>query len=298
MLPRFARLSRAVLLPALLLPLALAVPGVARADDAAVCLRTNENSQKLRREKKLKEALEELKVCSQTSCPGAIQRDCTQWLREVEAVLPTLSFSAKDQKGGDLTDVSVSMDGQLLLQQLDGSAVPVDPGKHTFTFSRQGEPDTSQDVLVNEGDKARKVEVRFQGEAEKPSGPRYSSYPFVFGGIGLAGLVTGSALFIVGKNRFPSECEGDLPEGEKGLSACRTDDDNLAKRANSAITQSNVGMGLMIGGGLVLAGGITWFLVETFTGSEKKAEQSARRAPAPRIVPTFGLGTLGVQGTF
>lgn len=302
MLLRPARSYR-LALSALLLPVVLSASGVAHADDTATCLRTNENSQKLRREKRLKEAVEELKVCSRPSCPGAIQKDCTQWLREVEAILPTLSFTAKDGGGNDLTDVRVTMDGELLLQQLDGSAVPIDPGKHSFTFSHEGEEDQTQQILVSEGDKARKVEVRF-GKSNGGNGGtggdgrHYSPYPFVLGGLGAASLITGVALFVVGKNRFPEECKGSLATGNGGLAECRSENDDTAKRANSAITQSNIGTGLMIGGGVVLAGGITWFLIETFRTPEAKKAEEARRSRGPQVKPVFGLGSVGLQGTF
>ena len=297
MSPRSARLPWARALPALVVTLALGHPAPAHADDTAVCLRTNENSQKLRREKKLRDAAQELKICSQPSCPSAIQKDCAQWLREVEAALPSLSFSAKDAGGGDLTDVRVAMDGQLVVQQLDGSAVPIDPGKHTFTFSHEGEPDLTQEILVNEGDKARKVEVRFSSGGVSQAagaGSRYSPYPFVLGGLGVLGLATGAVLFGVGKGRFPDVCKGELPKDPSGLGQCGTTDD--ANRANSAVTQSNIGVGLLVGGSVVLAGGIGWFLIETLSKPARTGPgESAHRV---RIVPTIGFRSIGVQGSF
>lgn len=303
--PRFVCLIRALATTAsavsavVLVPLVLATPGLARADNTATCIATNENSQKLRREKKLREALEELKICSQPTCPSAVQRDCTQWMREVEAALPSVSFSAKDGAGTDLTDVRVDMDGQMILQQLDGSSVPVDPGKHTFKFSHEGDAEVAQEILVSEGDKARKIEVRFKGgaKAEGSEGPHHSAFPFVLGGVGVAGLITGTALFVVGKNRFPNECKGDLTKNADGLTECGSGD--IPNRANSAVTQSNIGIGLLVGGSVALAGGITWFLVEQFsTPATETPAEAARRRLKPRVLPTFGLTSVGVQGTF
>lgn len=295
---RIARLLRATLLAA---PAAsafvLGSVSPARADNTATCIATNENSQKLRREKKLREALEELKICSQPTCPSAVQRDCTQWLREVEAALPSLSFSAKDGAGADLTDVRVDMDGQLILQQLDGSSVPVDPGKHTFTFSHEGDAEATQEILVSEGDKARKIEVRFKGGAKASAeSPRHSAFPFVLGGVGVVGLITGTALFAVGKGRFPDECK-EAPENADGLRVCGQGD--TPNRANSAVTQSNIGIGLLVGSGVALAGGITWFVVEALaTPSADTSARASRRRLQPRLVPSFGLTSVGVQGTF
>ena len=298
-------LSRSLLAWGSCLLLVSSLSGLAHADDRE-CFRTNEKSQKLRREKKLTEAVKELRICSQPSCPNAVQKDCSQWLREVEAVLPTVSFGAKDQSGADLTDIRVAIDGEPLVEQLDGSAVAVNPGKHTFTFSHAGDPDSSQEVLVSEGDKARKIEVRFQGNALPPvadagSSSSHSAGPFVLGGIGAAGLVGGIVLFAVGKGNFPDECAGELPTDAEGRRECRTKDQAVTDRATSSNTQSGIGVGLMVGGSLALAGGIGWFLVEAFSApaAPAKAEETARRAaPKPRVLPTFGLGSVGLQGTF
>lgn len=298
MVSRLVRLTRVQCASVLLASLVVSVPSFAHADNTAECISTNENSQKLRREKKLREALVELKICSQPTCPSAVQRDCTQWLREVEAALPTVSFSAKDGAGNDLTDVRVDVDGKLVLQQLDGSSVAVNPGKHTFTFTHEGDAELTQEVLVSEGDKARKFEVRFKGNARVESAAQHSAIPFVLGGIGVASVITGAVLFVVGKNRFPDECRGELAkDAATGLEQCGTGE--IPNRANSAVTQSSIGTGLLVGGSVALAGGITWFLVETFaTSSAEKPTDAARRRVQPRILPSFGLRSVGLQGTF
>ena len=40
--------------------------------------------------------------------------------------------------GGDIFAVRVSMDGAALVSRLDGSALAVDPGQHTFAFAADG----------------------------------------------------------------------------------------------------------------------------------------------------------------
>jgi hypothetical protein len=74
------------------------------------------------------------------------------------AALPTLVFVAKDGDGNDLRDVDVSMDGQALATS-DGTAVAVDPGDHSFTFTKEGLPTSQSEVVVREGDKNRRVQI-------------------------------------------------------------------------------------------------------------------------------------------
>lgn len=264
-------------------------------DDVGKCLDANQSGQSLRKDKKLREARDQFKICAMSSCPTPVQRDCSRWLREVDEILPTVAFSVQDAKGKDLSDVTISMDGQSLLGQLDGTSVAVNPGRHVFVFSVAGHPDVTEEVLISEGDKARKINVRLKdGEGDKgPSssgGARYSPYPFILGGVGAVALGSGVALFVVGKNRFPDSCrdEAALPKGADGKPTCPE-----GTLANSSITQSNIGIGLMIGGGVLFAGGVGWFLYESFA-KPKEPTTTAR----PTIRPTFGLGHVGLQGTF
>lgn len=293
MLPR-----RLALLAAL--PLAIfasTAEALAEPVSAEVCLSTNDKAQSLRAEKKLREAREQLKVCSQTGCPSAVQRDCAQWLREVEAALPTLSFAAKDASGNDLTDVRVAVDGRVVVEELDGSSVPIDPGKHTFTFDHEGDATVTQELLVNEGDKARKIDVRFgapsagdNAEAPQQGGSTYSAAPFVLAGVGTLAML-GGFIFMANRNAaIPEECK-QIPGKCNGVA----EGDPKLDEATRLKNQSYVGLGIGIGGAVALAGGIAWFIAETVTAPKRDAASSSR---APRITPLLGLGYAGVGGTF
>lgn len=283
---------------------AFAQGGRAGAVSTETCLSTNDKAQTLRNERKLREAREQLKICSQPSCPSAVQKDCSQWLREVEAALPTLSFAAKGADGGDLTNVRVSVDGRILLEQLEGSAVPVDPGKHTFRFDHDGDPTVSQDILVNEGDKARRIDVRF-GPAEPPpgaspaagekvpasSGARYSPYPFLLAGAG-AVLMIGGFAFMANRNaEIPDNCKR-VPGRCDGVE----NTDPILKEATSLKNQSYAGLGIGIGGAAVFAGGVVWFIIESLAPAKSQAPAAA--ATALRVKPLLGLGYAGLGGTF
>lgn len=269
----------------------LAIATSASADSTALCLSTNDKAQRLRADKHFREAIEQLKVCSQTNCPSAVQRDCTQWLREVETSLPTVTFAAKDAAGNDLTEVKVSVDGAVVRETLDGGAIAIDPGRHTVVFEHDGQPTISNTVLISEGEKARRVEVRFGDDANKsadlPSKSGYSPWPFVLGGVGAVALGTGLALWIEGNASIPEECNG-------GTNQCNvpTGDPRL-EQAKNAKNRSTIGLGVAIGGGVVLASGIGFFIYETL---HKGSSAQARRTPHVR--PEIGLGYAGLAGSF
>ncbi len=274
--------------------------GAAASVSTETCLSTNDKAQSLRTEKRLREAREQLKICSQPSCPSAVQKDCSQWLREVEAALPTLSFSAKGAEGDDLTDVKVSVDGNPLLEELDGSAVPVDPGKHSFRFDHEGEASVTQEILVNEGDKARRVEVRFGKSETAPrntssgrqeSGSRYSPYPFILGGVGAAAMIGGFAFMANRNTQIPDNCKrvsGRCDDVDK--------DDPILQEAASLKNQSYIGLGIGVGGAAVLAGGIVWFLVESVAPAKSKKPVDTRGTL--RLQPALGFGYAGLSGSF
>jgi hypothetical protein len=108
---------------------------------------------------KLVDARRDFLRCSQSDCPAVTSRDCDRWREDVESRVPTVVLEYRDASGRARTDVSVSVDGSQLVSTLDGRAVMVDPGRHTFTFSPVGEAPADREVVVFEGVKARLVAV-------------------------------------------------------------------------------------------------------------------------------------------
>ena len=141
----------------------------ARADDKAACMASYERSQVLRRQNKLRDAREELLVCARASCPKLAQKDCAQWMNEVNGMLPSLIFEARDAQGRDRADVRVSIDGAAVQEQL-GQEVTVDPGPHKLRFESEGSAATEQDVVVRIGEKGRIVTIQFP-EPSPPAAP-------------------------------------------------------------------------------------------------------------------------------
>jgi hypothetical protein len=283
--------------------LVLAAPS-ARADDAKkLCTAAYDQAQSLRDAHKLREAREQLRICSQSSCTAFIAKDCTEWLDEVERSLPTVVLSAKDAAGRDLLQVRVSVDGQPLVQVLDGKAMPLDAGPHTFRFEQADGASATLQVFVKEGDKNVGVAAVLSREAsaagseaqpassQPPSpapptqeAPLHPDVPparrtigWIVGSTGVAGLVTGSvtgALAIATWNTATKECPPHV-----GCSQQAMLDHNQASGFATASTVAFVAGGVLGAVGAVL-------ILTAPTGH------------AARVGVAIAPGTLGLTGEF
>jgi len=161
-----------------LLTVSAAAGGIARAADPSTgeCLAATESSLSLRHQHKLREARAKALVCSAPSCPTDIREECVRRVGEINAAIPTIVFDARDGDGGELVAVKVSMDGQLLTDHLDGSAVAIDPGPHTFTFEAARQPRAEKKLIIREGQKDRN-EVVTLGTRKVAATPAPASAP-------------------------------------------------------------------------------------------------------------------------
>lgn len=255
-----------------------AAAGTSSADDKQACLHASEKAQQLRNAGKLGDAREQLAVCSRTECPKLVQQDCTQWMSELLAALPSIVPAAKDRKGRDLVDVKVSVDGKPVTDTLDGKAFVVDPGVHALHFETSGAPAVDEKVVVKPGEKNRIVTVTFaKGEdAAPPAGSSVatgttddtrSSPPvaaYVIGGVGLVAL--GAALVVqLGANSDARDLR------ETCAPRCdQSDVDDIQSRYTIA------GVTAGVGGALLITGVVMFFL----HGSSGSAHAGASRAPS------------------
>jgi hypothetical protein len=188
----------------------------AAADEKQACVAASEKAQQLRSAGKLGEAREQLGICGRAECPKLIQQDCTQWMSEVLAALPSVVPAAKDGKGRDLVDVRLTVDGKVATERLDGKPIVLDPGVHSFVFEAKGAAAVKEQVVVKPGEKNRIVTVAISvsDEGTASGGPpssgagavapadtgsraQSSSPPvlaYVLGGLGLVAL--GAALVL------------------------------------------------------------------------------------------------------
>jgi hypothetical protein len=124
------------------------------------CVGWHEQAQILRRASSLIEARADLLACSQDVCPVAVRSDCAEWLSDVGGAIPSVVIRARSA-ALDESNVRVFVDATLATSHLDGRAVELDPGIHTFRFEADGESPVEERVLVVEGEKNRILTVPF-----------------------------------------------------------------------------------------------------------------------------------------
>lgn len=270
----------------------------ARASTKAECAAAYESSQEQRSQSRLRQARQSLVTCSQAGCPSFIKKDCAKWLSEVESELPTVVFSAK-AGSDDVTNVKVTLGDEVLAESLDGRAVDMDPGAHTFVFESEKHGRKEVNVVVKEGQKAQTIEVQF--EAPKPKGdttePEVAdagakkistddeggrkTIAYVLAGVGAIG-VGGFAYFgLSGKSDQSSLACADTK-------TC-TDDDLDPIKKKYLYADISLGVG-------VVSLGIATYLLLTKPGKEAPVDQA--KALRFDVAPAQGGGFAQVSGQF
>jgi hypothetical protein len=248
-----------------------------------------------------------LLLCAAPSCPAEIREECSSRMEQVNAQIPTVIFQAKDAAGGDVVAVKVSMDGEVLAQRLEGTALSTDPGKHTFTFEAAGLPPVTKTLVMLTSQKLRREQIFLgappspspavpapttapppvqgdgatspaQGDATPPGLGTQKALALVAAGIGIVGIGVGvgfGAVAISDKSAAQSACPNGL---------CPTQ--AAADQWSTAGSAGNVSTIAFVVGGVGLAGAAALWLT----------------APAGRPQSTaqvgFGLGSLQVRGTW
>ncbi len=229
----------------------------AAAQTKAACLSSYTKSQDLRKHSQLLGARQQLLVCVRQACPALLRKDCTRWLSEVDQLTPSLVLGASDGAGNDIVDVSVTLDGRVLTQQLDGKPISVDPGVHSLHFEAAGHAPVDRRVVVREGQKARAVVVTFDAPARSPAGSQASNASgqgepqqhagvpagtFVFGGVAVVSLGAFGYFGATGLSRWN-----------------RCHDGGCTKADASYVNGRWIGADIALGLAVVGAGLATWF---------------------------------------
>jgi len=260
------------------------------------CITTYEESVPLRKNHQLKTARAKLVTCSSESCPADIRAECLNRLAEVDASMPTVVFEAKDAAGAMVFAVKVKMDGEVLAERLQGSALPIDPGEHTFTFEVAGRPSVEKHLMIFEGEKLRRERVEFEALAAATPTPTPSvtlksenaepPHPatkeplgkgrisaLALGGVGVVATGVGVAYGFVAMSRrdhASSICPNDCPD-MSGVNAW-----------HDAHSAGDIATGAFIVGAAGIASGVVVWLL---------AKPTAESAPATQI----SLGPGGIQ---
>ena len=126
-----------------------------------------------------KAAAEWFGECARPTCPRAMRRKCAAVQTRIIAKLPSVVPVVTGPSGSSVGDVQVRMDGAVLTGSLDGTAIPVDPGEHQFTFARDGEIFSTQRLTLESGQQHQVVSATWQPrrvereeEAAAPPAPK------------------------------------------------------------------------------------------------------------------------------
>ena len=127
---------------------------------------------------------------------------------------------ARDAAGRDLVDVRVTLDGQSLVDRIDGRAVAVDAGVHTFKFETKGASPISRRVVIHEAEQNRRLQVTFPTGKKAPppkkldTGKRTPVAVYVLGGVGLVGLGGFTYMAVKFDNQVSNldKCKGHCPQ--------------------------------------------------------------------------------------
>ena len=198
------------------------------------------------------------------------------WYAEVQAATPSLVVSFTDAGGRERSDASVTIDGEPRAPTLDGRALPVDPGTHRVELRVASGERFLATVLVREGERDRRVDVR----APVPEIAVRRSRPvppltWALGGVGVAGVATWGTLGLVALYAHPGL--------ESTLSSCKPgcpSSDVSTVRTRFAVADVAAGLGV-----LSLAGAaFVFFTRPTVTD-------------APRVKPDVSFGPGGFDAS-
>jgi hypothetical protein len=297
-------------------------PQVAVAADPTLsdCIGANESALQARAEHKLRQARAQSLVCAADSCPGEMREQCRQRVAQLNAAIPTLVFAVQNTSGTDLGAVRVSMDGALIADRLEGTAISLDPGEHKFTFEIAGQPPIEKTLILREGEKDRREEVKFgtapsqkdqqaggtppppQSTISPPSPPSASaeSTPAnpdstkqtggmgtqrILGitatGVGAAGLVVGGVFGLLTASAI-SKQKSDCPSAANCPNYLQAASDH-----STSTTDGTVSTVAVVAGGALVAGGLALF----FTAHGGTAEPFATGLV---LLPSVGPGAGGM----
>jgi hypothetical protein len=227
--------------------------------------------------------------------------------------------------GADLTSAALAVDGAVVPDALDGTAIAVDPGSHTFTVTLAGRSPASLRIDLKEGDAVRREVVLEPKAAPDETGPgqpggaagaetpgsasavsaetpaesarshgalRLAGWSAI--GVGGAGVVLGSVFGILGLEKVSALSSGCPTKScQETVAKQYADLQSDQGVAHSDGVAANIAFGVGI---LGLGAGVAMLVI-----SAEGRSSDAPSAPPPaslRAHPSIGLGDVGVTGSF
>lgn len=218
-----------------------------------MCVSNLDKAQSLQSSHKLMEARESYLACSTDACPELVRQDCAQSLASIDGTIPSAVFTAGAETG-EVTDVRVLVDGNLVSEKIDGKSLKLNPGEHTARFIKVGRLPVEVRFVAREGEKNHAVFASFGTPAKKEepkkleSGKHAPILPILLGGLGLA-AVGGGVAFRLSADADARDLRDSCAPACNGSSR-----DSLSTK----LVMSNVS--LVSGGVLLAASAVTWLI--------------------------------------
>ena len=151
--------------------------------------------------------------------------------------MPSIVVAAVDERGADLVDVELAVDGEILATRLDGTAIAIDPGAHELRATAAGRAPVTMPIVARVGDKNRLVRMTIAAAGAKPPTPAPADTPqpdttaptplarpshgpplstLVLGGVGVAALASWAIFGITAQSDFGTlkdKCGPTCPDG-------------------------------------------------------------------------------------
>jgi len=197
----------------------------------------------------------------------------------------------------EVEGATVRADGKLVGTTPLGASFFVSPGSVTIEVTKDGYEPASKTMEIKKGGTE---EVKLTPAAR--SAPERSKVPaYVIGGMGLAAAIVGGVMLGVGRAER-ADADASMPRDANHQPLCvrsaglgpelRPECPGLRSKVAEAQLLSNVGLPILIAGGVTIAGGALYLLWPTPKGEPAKA--SGRVVP---VVSTAGAGLVWT-GTF
>jgi hypothetical protein len=254
------------------------------------CVDAHEATQSAKAAGKLLDARKQALSCAVAHCPGVLREECSGFMLQLDRDIPTVSLRARDERGRDVLDVEVEVDGRLLTVEMEGTSLPLDPGRHRFRFEAEGFEPSERKVLVVEGQKNQLVEVTMEKVKPPPPPPEPPTDPmlvagFVVGGLGVGGLVAFAVLGGIGLSE------------RADLEQCRPCSDEEVAPVRTKLLAADIAMGTGLG---ALAIGAVLVGVSLSRDDAPAGGQPAGSAKHVRLelAPTPGGGLAAIRGRF
>jgi hypothetical protein len=255
----------------------------------ATCITAYEQTQTLRKDGKPLASRAQAAVCSRESCNALLTKDCTKWLAELDAIIPTVVLDPRTPAGALRADTRVKVDGASLNEKIDGKPVALEPGAHTFVFEADGAAPVERALVLKEGERNKKITVTL-APASPSAGGSSAERPipigvWIFGGATVVALGV-SAVFAV-------DALGKKSDLDKCKPRCAASD---VDAMSSSFTLADVALGAG-----VMAGAAAVYLFLTRPTAESGAATNsgvARSRTVPFAAPLPGGGAVGLSAVF